>query len=130
MFEQSWTGVFQNTDITRSPSPFIGKTFLGGSDYAEQDNYPKIKKHINIPFTGEMIDGCVSVTEMCGQFTVPVDLVQVLNENISTVESPRILTPIEAYELSLNTLKTFENKWDAYVKEEARLLSVFDEDED
>jgi len=130
MFEQSWTGVFQNTDITQSPSPFIGETFLGDSDYAEQDNYPKIKKHVKIRFTAEMIDACISVTEMCGQFTVPVDLVHVLNEKVSTVENLRILTPIQAYELALNTLKTFENKWDLYVKEEARLLSVFDEDED
>ncbi len=44
--------------------------------------------------------------------------------------SPRILTPIQAYDLALNTLKTFENSWKEYVREEARLLSVFDEDED
>ncbi len=54
----------------------------------------------------------------------------ILNETVSSVESPRILTPVQAYELALNALKTFENKWDAYVKEEARLLSVFDEDEE
>jgi hypothetical protein len=39
------------------------------------------------------------------------------------------ITPIQAYELALDTLKTFENKWDTYIKEEARLLFIFDRED-
>lgn len=42
----------------------------------------------------------------------------------------RILTPVQAYKVAINALNTFERKWDVYVKEQARLLSVFDEDEE
>lgn len=42
---------------------------------------------------------------------------------------PRILTPNQAYELALETVRTFEEKWDAYVQNEARLLSIFDQEE-
>jgi hypothetical protein len=130
MFEQSWTGVYQNIDTTGTVSTSIGETDSVYPDSSEYEIYPKIKRPISFPFITKEFDACVSLTEPCGQLTVPVDLVQVLNEKASTVESPRILTPIQAYELALNTLKTFETKWEAYVKEEARLLSIFDEDED
>ena len=128
--QQSWTGVSQNLDTTGTVSMSIGETYPVYPDSPEYKVYPKIKRPISFPFIKNEFDACVSVTEPCGQLTNPVDLVQELNEKVSTVESPRILTPIQAYELALNTLKTFENKWEAYVKEEARLLSVFDEDED
>lgn len=54
----------------------------------------------------------------------------ILNETVSSGESLRILTPVQAYKVALNALNTFERKWDVYVKEQARLLSVFDEDEE
>jgi len=37
------------------------------------------------------------------------------------------LTPIQAHKLALDTLKNFEDKWNAYVKEEARQETVFDD---
>ncbi len=52
------------------------------------------------------------------------------NATESSIESPRILTNIQAYELALNALRTFEDEWKAYVQEEARLLSIFDEEND
>ena len=44
-------------------------------------------------------------------------------------ETPRVLTPMQAYELALSTLKSYEDEWNAYIEKEARLLSVFDEED-
>lgn len=87
MFEQSWTGVLQNTDTTRATPTFIGETFPRCLDSPEHDNYPKIKKHINVPFTAEVIDTCVSVTETCGQLTVPIneDLLDIIEVSIDEI---------------------------------------------
>ncbi len=52
------------------------------------------------------------------------------NATVTTERTPRIITHTQAYEIALNTLRTFEDKWNAYVTEEARMLSIFDEDED
>lgn len=130
MFDQNWTGISLSIDTTGTISTSIEETYPVYPDSSEYEIYPKIKRPISFPFTTKEFDVCATLTEPCGQLTNPVDLVQELNEKVSTAESPRILTPIQAYELALNTLKTFENKWENYVKEEARLLSVFDEDED
>lgn len=46
------------------------------------------------------------------------------NVTVTTERSPRIITPIQAYELALNALRTHEDKWNAYVKEEASVTSV------
>ena len=41
-----------------------------------------------------------------------------------------VISPMEAYKLALNALESFEDAWSAYVEEEARYLSAFDEEED
>lgn len=51
------------------------------------------------------------------------------NATVTTERTPRIITPIQAYKIALDTLRTFEDKWNAYVQEEARQLSILDEDE-
>lgn len=53
-----------------------------------------------------------------------------INATVTTERTPRIITHTQAYEIALNILRTFEDKWNVYVQEEARLLSIFDEDED
>ena len=53
------------------------------------------------------------------------------NETVTSEKSiTRLISPIQAYELALDTLRIFEKKWDDYIKEEARLLSIFEEEED
>jgi len=53
------------------------------------------------------------------------------NKTVSIEEKgSRILTPIQAYEVALKTLRVNEAKWNAYVQEEARILSVFDDEEE
>lgn len=52
------------------------------------------------------------------------------NETVTSGKSiTRLISPIRAHEFALDTLRTFENKWDAYIREEARLLFIFDEEE-
>lgn len=51
------------------------------------------------------------------------------NATVTTERTPRIITPIQAYKIALDTLRTFEDKWNTYVQEEARRLSILDEDE-
>ena len=53
------------------------------------------------------------------------------NETVTSEKSiTRLISPIQAYELALDTLRIFEKKWDDYIREEARLLFIFDEEED
>lgn len=55
----------------------------------------------------------------------------ITNETVTSGKSiTQLISPIQAYELALDTLRNFENKWDAYTQEEARLLFIFDEEED
>lgn len=55
----------------------------------------------------------------------------ITNETVTSGKSiTQLISPIQAYELALDILRTFENKWDAYIQEEARLLFIFDEEED
>lgn len=55
----------------------------------------------------------------------------ITNETVTSGKSiTRLISPIQAYELALDTLRTFETKWDSYIQEEARLLFIFDEEED
>jgi hypothetical protein len=53
-----------------------------------------------------------------------------INATLTTERTPQIITPIQAYEIAISTLRIYEDKWNAYVKEEAKLQSIFDEDED
>lgn len=39
----------------------------------------------------------------------------------------KIITSVQAYNLSLDTLKLFEQKWRSYAQRDTKLLSVFDE---
>jgi len=39
----------------------------------------------------------------------------------------KTITNIQAYKIALDTLKTFEDKWKTYIKEEDRRMSAFDE---
>jgi hypothetical protein len=48
-----------------------------------------------------------------------------INETIT-----QLISPIRAHAFALDTLRTFENKWDAYIREEARLFFIFEEDSD
>ena len=76
-------------------------------------------KSISCIFERLTVSANIDLTSSCGA-----------NATVTTERTPRIITPIQAYEIALNTLRTFEDKWNAYVKEEARLQSIFDEDED
>lgn len=53
------------------------------------------------------------------------------NQSVTSEKSiPLLLTPIQAYEIALDILRSFEDKWEAYVQEEAKVQSIFDEDDD
>lgn len=55
---------------------------------------------------------------------------EITNETVPIgQEESRVLTPSQAYHLALSVLEDYEKERDAYLKEEARLLSIFDEDE-
>lgn len=71
------------------------------------------------PFEALTVSANIDIPSICS-----------INATVTTERTPRIITPTQAYEIALNTLRTFEDKWNAYVQEEARLLSIFDEDED
>ena len=71
------------------------------------------------PFEAFTVSANIDLTSICST-----------DATVTTVRTPRIITHTQAYEIALNTLRTFEDKWDAYVQEEARLQSIFDEDED
>jgi hypothetical protein len=49
----------------------------------------------------------------------------------ATIKRPasNVVSISEAFKIALGTLKTFRRKWDAYIEQEARTYSVF-EDED
>ncbi len=75
MFEQSWTGVSQNIDRSITAPLSVEKPHLN-YQYSPEYDIPtkKIKKQINVlRFPLEKIDACVSVTELCGEFTHHID---------------------------------------------------------
>ena len=41
-----------------------------------------------------------------------------------------MISPMQAYRLALDALESFEDAWSAYVEEEARYSSAFDEEDD
>jgi len=53
------------------------------------------------------------------------------NQSVTSEKSiPLLLTPVQAYEIALDILRSFEDKWEAYAQEEAKVQSIFDEDDD
>ncbi|MCB0179750.1 MAG: hypothetical protein KDI62_16070 [Anaerolineae bacterium] len=56
----------------------------------------------------------------------------IANETIITAEEvhSKVLSHKEAYKLALATLQTFEDEWNKYLDEEARDLSVFEEEDE
>jgi hypothetical protein len=70
-------------------------------------------------FEGLTVSTNIDLTPLCST-----------NATVTTERTPRIITSTQAYEIALNTLRIYEDKWNVYVQEEAKLQSIFDEDED
>ena len=54
--------------------------------------------------------------------------IELIGQATTMKSAPTQVSISEAFQIALGTLKTFRKKWDAYIDQEAKLYSAFDED--
>lgn len=56
---------------------------------------------------------------------------EIINETVLLEEKPRKkITPKQAYQLALKVAEDFDKKWSSYVEEDARFMSLLDDEGD
>jgi hypothetical protein len=54
--------------------------------------------------------------------------IELIGQAVTMKSAPNLVSIREAFQIALGTLKAFREKWDAYIEQEAKVYSAFDED--
>jgi hypothetical protein len=94
-------------------------------------NNPPFTFQINEDFLGYSNDFTALMSPWPSGIVAATTIAKIEMTSPATIKRPasNVVSISEAFKIALGTLKTFRRKWDAYIEQEARTYSVF-EDED